>query len=83
MKDLHLKKPERMTIGRVLLFVLGLSTLIITAPVESYAFDVSVINWAIKELCGHITGGFGALLTSVAILGAVVSANIAVWNGSA
>ncbi len=43
-------------------------------PSSAFAFQTGVIDWVIQELCGHITGGFGALLTAVALLGAVVSA---------
>lgn len=38
------------------------------------AFDTSVIDWAIGELCGHITGNLGGLLVTVAAFGAIVSA---------
>lgn len=58
----------------LLLWAANVLLLVLCLPVNAFAFDVSVINWAIRELCGHITGGFGALLTAVAILGAVVSA---------
>ncbi len=37
-------------------------------------FDTSVIDWAIEELCGHITGNLGGLLVTVAAFGAIVSA---------
>ena len=50
------------------------TTLIFTLPSTSFAFDTAVIDWAIKELCGHITGSLGGLLVSVAALGAIVAA---------
>lgn len=74
MKKITLSKPKRQLIVRAILCLFGLLVLLITMPVNSYAFDTAVIDWAITELCGHITGYLGALLTGVAVLGAIVSA---------
>ncbi|MFN8391904.1 MAG: hypothetical protein U0136_16565 [Bdellovibrionota bacterium] len=40
----------------------------------AHAFDTGVIDWAIGELCGHIQGSLGSLLTTVAAFGAIVAA---------
>ncbi|MBP9837440.1 MAG: hypothetical protein KBC84_01870 [Proteobacteria bacterium] len=48
------------------------STLIIQD--NAYAFDTAVIDWAIGELCGHITHHLGGLLVTVAGFGAIVAA---------
>lgn len=47
---------------------------LILMPSNAFAFDTAVIDWAIKELCGHITGHLGGLLVTVAAFGALVSA---------
>lgn len=46
----------------------------LSIPSTSWAFDTAVIDWAIRELCDHITGSLGGLLVSVAALGAIVAA---------
>lgn len=74
---MRLKKLRRIRkthLVRAILCLLGLAVLVLTAPVDSYAFNTAVIDWAIRELCGHITGYLGALLTAVSVLGAIVSA---------
>lgn len=50
------------------------SIAVLVLPGISFAFDTAVIDWAIKELCDHITGSLGGLLVSVAALGAIVAA---------
>jgi len=62
-----LKSKKTIRSLAIVLFVLGLVT-----PV--YAFDTAVVDWAIGELCGHITGHLGGLLVTVAGFGAIVAA---------
>lgn len=74
MKPSKLRRSKKRLLARALLLSGCLMVLIVTAPTNSYAFDTAVIDWAMRELCGHITGAFGSLLTAVAVLGAIVSA---------
>lgn len=53
---------------------LALGLFIFGAVTPVYAFDTAVVDWAIGELCGHITGHLGGLLVTVAGFGAIVAA---------
>ena len=44
------------------------------APSAQAQFDTGVIDWAIGELCGHLSGNLGGLLAAVAGVGAIVAA---------
>ena len=53
----------------------GIAGLVLASPYEAQAaFSTQVIDWAIKELCGHMQGHLGGLLVAVAALGALVAA---------
>lgn len=54
-----------------------IAVFVVTAatPISAHAaFDTGAIDWAITELCGHIGGHLGGLLTTVAAFGALVAA---------
>lgn len=56
---------------------LVLAVFVVTAatPESAHAaFNTAAIDWAIKELCGHINGHLGGLLTTVAAFGALIAA---------
>ena len=53
----------------------GTGLLIAGMATNAFAdFDTGVLDWAIGELCGHITGHLGGLLVTVAGFGAIVAA---------
>lgn len=58
--------------SRLSLLTLGVSLLVVSVPQLAFAFDSA--EFAISEICGHMEGNLGALLMSVAGVGAVVSA---------
>lgn len=58
----------------LVLLIIFLSILFLEENAYAEGFDVTVIDWAIGQLCGHITGHLGALLVTVAAFGALVSA---------
>ncbi len=53
---------------------LGIGAIVLGGSSPAMAFDTGVIDWAIGELCGHISGHLGGLLVTVAGFGAIVAA---------
>ena len=45
-----------------------------SAPQAHAEFNIEAVDWAITELCGHISGHLGGLLVTVAAFGAIVAA---------
>ncbi len=63
------------------MLAVGAGAFVVAQPDPAWAeFDSSVIDWAIQELCGHITGHLGGLLTAVAATGALVAAAMGTYR---
>lgn len=62
------------TAHKTILSAFGVGALVIGTSSSAWAFDTDVIDWAIGELCGHISGNLGGLLVTVAGFGAIVAA---------
>jgi len=72
---------NKRTLGHIALGLFGSGLLVLSYENSAYAaFDTGVIDWAIGELCGHITGHLGGLLVTVAAFGAIVAAAMGTYR---
>jgi hypothetical protein len=64
----------KLTSSKTVYVLLGIGVLSLGSAQPAHAFNTDVIDWAIGELCGHIQGHLGSLLTTAAAFGAIVAA---------